>query len=161
VRADVPVLHQTVHGRRLVYLDNAATSQKPREVLAAMSQYYEEYNSNVHRGVHFLSARATDEYEAARQKVARFIGAATDREVVFTRNASEAINLVAYSWGLNNLKPGDEVRIGRGAAEGSVPHDSRRKRGYGFRRVPAPRQRCILVRSLQQQGRCSTHFVIR
>jgi cysteine desulfurase/selenocysteine lyase len=109
VRADVPVLHQRVHDRPLVYLDNAATSQKPRAVLDSMQQYYEQYNSNVHRGVHYLSARATDEYEAARQKVARFINAKSDREVVFTRNASEAINLVAYSWGLNTLKPGDEV----------------------------------------------------
>lgn len=103
------MLHQRVHDRPLVYLDNAATSQKPRAVLDAMTRYYEEYNSNVHRGVHYLSARATDEYEAARHKVAQFINAASDREVVFTRNASEAINLVAYSWGLNNLTPGDEV----------------------------------------------------
>lgn len=109
VRSDVPVLDQRVHGRPLVYLDNAATSQKPRAVLEAMDRYYTEYNSNVHRGVHHLSALATDAYEAARQKVARFIGAATDREVVFTRNASEAVNLVAYSWGMT-LKPGDEVR---------------------------------------------------
>lgn len=108
-RADTPVLHQAVHGRPLVYLDNAATSQKPRAVLDAMTRYYEEYNSNVHRGVHTLSARATDAYEAARQKVASFIGAASDREIVFTRNASEAINLVAYSWGMANLKAGDEV----------------------------------------------------
>jgi cysteine desulfurase/selenocysteine lyase len=75
-----------------------------------MNQYYEEYNSNVHRGVHSLSAKATTAYEAARQKVARFINAASDREVVFTRNASEAVNLVAYSWGMENLKAGDEVR---------------------------------------------------
>ena len=109
VRAEVPVLHQQVHGRPLVYLDNAATSQKPRAVLDAMTRYYEEINSNVHRGVHHLSARATDEYEAARRKVAAFVNAASDREIVFTRNASEAINLVAYTWGLANLKEGDEV----------------------------------------------------
>lgn len=110
VRADVPVLHQRVHDAPLVYLDSAATSQKPRAVLDAMTHYYETINSNVHRGVHYLSARATDEYEAARHKVAAFINAASDREIVFTRNASEAINLVAYSWGLQNLKEGDEVR---------------------------------------------------
>lgn len=109
VRADTPVLHQSVHGRPLVYLDNAATSQKPRPVIDSMTRYYETINSNVHRGVHTLSARATDEYEAARQKVARFVNAASDREIVFTRNASEAINLVAYSWGMANLKAGDEV----------------------------------------------------
>jgi cysteine desulfurase/selenocysteine lyase len=121
VRAEVPVLHQLVHGHDLVYLDNAATSQKPRAVLDAMNAYYEEYNSNVHRGVHSLSARATDAYEAARHKVAAFVNAATDREIVFTRNASEAINLVAYTWGLNNLKAGDEVR----AVEGSSPSKGR------------------------------------
>jgi cysteine desulfurase/selenocysteine lyase len=109
VRAEVPILHQEVHGRPLVYLDSAATSQKPRAVLAAMDAYYERDNSNVHRGVHALAARATDAYEAARGKVARFVGAGSDREIVFTRNASEAINLVAYSWGLSNLKPGDEI----------------------------------------------------
>jgi len=109
VRADTPVLHQTVHDRPLVYLDSAATSQKPRAVLDSMREYYEQYNSNVHRGVHSLSARATDAYEAARLKVARFINAKTDREIVFTRNASEAINLVAYSWGMHTLKAGDEI----------------------------------------------------
>ncbi len=99
-----------MHGdKRLVYLDNAATSQKPVAVLRAMEEYYGEYNSNVHRGVHALSARATQEYEEAREKVARFVGAASSREVVFTRNASEAINLVAYTWGLQNLREGDEV----------------------------------------------------
>jgi cysteine desulfurase/selenocysteine lyase len=103
------VLHQTVHDRPLVYLDSAATSQKPRAVLDAMDDYYTRYNSNVHRGVHHLSALATAGYEGARAKVARFINAPTDREIVFTRNASEAINLVAYTWGLANLKPGDEV----------------------------------------------------
>jgi cysteine desulfurase/selenocysteine lyase len=103
-------LSQEVHeGKRLVYLDNAATSQKPREVLSAMDEYYNEYNSNVHRGVHALSARATDRYEEARDKVAKFVGAETSREIVFTRNASEAINLVAYTWGLQNLGEGDEV----------------------------------------------------
>lgn len=109
LRKDFPILHQEVNGRPLVYLDNAATSQKPQQVLEALDTYYRTYNSNVHRGVHTLSARATTEYEAAREKIAHFIKAASDREVVFTRNASEAINLVAYSWGMQNLKPGDEV----------------------------------------------------
>lgn len=109
LRADVPILDQQVNGRPLVYLDNAATSQKPTAVIAAMDGYYRHYNSNVHRGVHYLSAKATTAYEDARAKVAAFINAASDREVVFTRNASEAINLVAYSWGLANLREGDEV----------------------------------------------------
>lgn len=92
-----------------MYLDNAATSQKPTAVLNALQNYYEAYNSNVHRGIHYLSARATDEYELARKKVAAFINASDSREIVFTKNATEAINLVAYSWGLSNLKPEDEV----------------------------------------------------
>lgn len=96
----------------LVYLDNAATSQKPRAVIDTLEAYYTGYNANVHRGVHALSARATTEYEAARDKVAKFINASSCREVVYTRNASEAINLVAHTWGLANLKPGDEVSRG-------------------------------------------------
>jgi len=103
-------LEREVHGdKRLVYLDNAATSQKPRRVLGAMEDYYADYNSNVHRGVHALSAKATERYEEARDKVARFVGAESSREIVFTRNASEAINLVAYTWGEENLGEGDEV----------------------------------------------------
>ncbi|XP_042018153.1 cysteine desulfurase 1, chloroplastic-like [Salvia splendens] len=108
-RPDFPILHQEVNGKRLVYLDNAATSQKPAAVVDALRNYYELYNSNVHRGIHYLSAKATDEYELARQKVSNFINASESREIVFTRNATEAINLVAYSWGLSNLKEGDEV----------------------------------------------------
>lgn len=107
-RPDFPILHQEVNGKRLVYLDNAATSQKPTAVLLALQKYYEAWNSNVHRGIHYLSAKATDEYELARHKVANFINASSG-EIVFTRNATEAINLVAYSWGLSNLKAGDEV----------------------------------------------------
>jgi cysteine desulfurase/selenocysteine lyase len=109
VRQDFPILHQQINDHLLVYLDNAATSQKPLAVLNALRDYYEQYNSNVHRGIHSLSAKATDEYEAARQKIARFVNANSYQEIVFTRNASEAINLVAYSWGLSNLKPGDEI----------------------------------------------------
>lgn len=109
VRAEFPILHQEVNGQPLVYLDNAATSQKPLAVLNAIQNYYQQYNSNVHRGVHALSAKATDAYEAARLKVVKFINAASYKEIVYTRNASEAINLVAYSWGLNTLKPGDEI----------------------------------------------------
>ncbi|KAG0584054.1 hypothetical protein KC19_3G181300 [Ceratodon purpureus] len=108
-KGDFPILDQEVNGYKLVYLDNAATSQKPESVLKALRDYYGGYNANVHRGVHALSAKATDEYEAARKKIADFIKAPTDREIVFTRNASEAINLVAYTWGLTNLKEGDEI----------------------------------------------------
>ncbi|MDF5715193.1 MAG: SufS family cysteine desulfurase [Rhizonema sp. NSF051] len=109
VRADFPILHQEVNGKPLVYFDNAATSQKPLLVINTIRDYYEQYNSNVHRGVHILSAKATDAYEATRDKLAAFIGAASRQEIVFTRNATEAINLVAYCWGMNNLKRGDEI----------------------------------------------------
>lgn len=109
VRSDFPILHQQINGSPLVYLDNAATSQKPLAVLKALQNYYERDNANVHRGVHTLSARATNGYEAARDKVAAFVNAASRQEIVFTRNASEAINLVAYTWGVQNLQPGDEI----------------------------------------------------
>lgn len=109
VRADFPILHQDVNGQPLVYLDNAATSQTPKAVLDIIRQYYETDNANVHRGVHALSARATADYEAARDKVATFINAASRDEIVFTRNASEAINLVAYAWGMTQLQAGDEI----------------------------------------------------
>ncbi|WP_193195998.1 cysteine desulfurase [Nostoc sp. MG11] len=109
VRADFPILRQEVNGKPLVYLDNAATSQKPLLVLNTLRDYYEQYNANVHRGAHTLSAKATDAYEGARDKVAKFINAASRQEIIYTRNATEAINLVAYSWGMNNLQQGDEI----------------------------------------------------
>ncbi|AFY62414.1 SufS family cysteine desulfurase [Synechococcus sp. PCC 6312] len=109
VRADFPILQQQVHGKPLVYLDNAATSQKPQAVIQTLVDYYQGYNANVHRGVHTLSDKATTAYEGARDKVAKFINARSRQEIVYTRNASEAINLVAYSWGLSHLGPGDEI----------------------------------------------------
>ena len=109
VRKDFPILHQEVNGNPLIYFDSAASSQKPQAVLDVLQNYYQQDNANVHRGAHTLSGRATDAYEGARDKVAQFINAASREEIVFTRNASEAINLVAYSWGLANLKPGDEI----------------------------------------------------
>ena len=111
-RPDFPLLAQTAClGQPLIYLDHAATSQKPRQVLAALQHYYDHDNANVHRGAHQLSARATEGFEGARAKTATFIGAASPNEIVFTRNASEAINLVARSWGEANLRPGDEVLL--------------------------------------------------
>jgi cysteine desulfurase / selenocysteine lyase len=109
LRLDFPILYQTVNEKPLVYLDNAATSQKPLAVLEAIQDYYRRTNANVHRGVHTLSARATAAYEGSRDKIAAFVNAASRQEIVFTRNATEAINLVAYSWGQANLKPGDEI----------------------------------------------------
>ncbi len=112
VRPAFPALHQTVHGGKpLIYLDSGATSQKPEAVLAAMDAYYRRDNANVHRGVHALAARATASYEGARSKVAAFIGAASPAEIVFTRGATEAINLVAASYGGSSLKPGDVVLV--------------------------------------------------
>lgn len=111
VRADFPVLHQEVRGRPLVYLDNAATTQKPRAVIEALDHYYRHDNANVHRGVHALSARATAAFEGARAKVKGFINARAAREIVFVRGATEAINLVAQSWGRANLKPDDEILL--------------------------------------------------
>jgi cysteine desulfurase/selenocysteine lyase len=111
-RPDFPLLAQTAClGQPLIYLDYAATSQKPRQVLEALQQYYGHDNANVHRGAHQLSARATEGFEHARERVANFIGAAGPREIVYTRNASEAINLVARSWGEVALRPGDEVLL--------------------------------------------------
>ena len=111
VRADFPILRRQVRGRPLVYLDNAATTQKPQAVIDAVSAYYSEINANVHRGVHELSEKATDAYEAAREKVRRFVGANSTREIVFTRNATESINLVAHAFGGPNLRQGDELVI--------------------------------------------------
>lgn len=110
VRADFPILQQEHHdGVPLVYLDNAATSQKPRQVIDSLDDYYRRYNANVHRGVHKLSEEATAAYEAARIKVRKFINADSKREIIFTRGTTESINLVAQSWGRANLKPGDVV----------------------------------------------------
>jgi cysteine desulfurase/selenocysteine lyase len=111
IRDDFPILSRKVNGKPLVYLDNAATSQKPRQVISALTEYYEGYNANVHRGVHSLSMEATDRYEEAREKVARFIGARQSEEVIWTRNTTEAINLVTGSWARSNLQPGDEVVV--------------------------------------------------
>ena len=109
VRDDFPILDQKVNNNPLIYFDSAASSQKPQQVLDALQHYYRRDNANVHRGAHTLSGRATDAYESARDKVAQFINAASREEIIYTRNASEAINLVAYSWGLANLKAGDEI----------------------------------------------------
>ncbi|HEX6464805.1 MAG TPA: aminotransferase class V-fold PLP-dependent enzyme, partial [Vicinamibacterales bacterium] len=111
VRADFPILSRTVNGKPLVYLDNAATSQKPCTVLDALASYYTSINANVHRGVHELSGQATDAYEAARERIRAFFNARSSHEIVYTRNATEGINLVAYTFVKPNLRPGDEVLI--------------------------------------------------
>lgn len=111
IREDFPLLHQKVNGFPLVYFDNAATSQKPRSVIDAINQYYSIYNSNVHRGVHYLSGKATDAYEEARKKAQRFINAKSEVEINFVRGTTEAVNLVAQTWGRKYVKQGDEVII--------------------------------------------------
>lgn len=110
IRTDFPILEQRIHGKPLVYLDSAATSHKPKAVLQAMQDYYSHSNANVHRAIHALGERATAKYEEARQKVATFVGAASDREIIFTKGTTESINLVAHSW-MHNLRPGDEVLV--------------------------------------------------
>ena len=110
IREDFPILSRKVHcDKPLVYLDNAATSQKPRSVIDALSHYYEHYNANIHRGIHALSEQASDEFEDARQRVASFIGSGDPNEVIFVRNTTEALNLVAQAWGRANIRPGDEI----------------------------------------------------
>jgi cysteine desulfurase/selenocysteine lyase len=111
IRDQFPTLHQTVNGHPLVYLDNAATTQKPKSVIEALDRFYDRDNSNVHRGLHKLSMRATDAYEGARARVARFINAEHPEEVIFTRGTTESINLVAASWGGANLKKGDVILL--------------------------------------------------
>ncbi len=109
IRRDFPILKREVHGHELVYLDSAVTSQKPLPVIEAMDRFYRTYNANIHRGVYTISEEATEAYEAARGKVARFIHAASPKEVIFVRNATEAINLVAYAWGRTNIRAGDRI----------------------------------------------------
>ncbi|HMY64943.1 MAG TPA: cysteine desulfurase [Bacteroidia bacterium] len=111
IRKDFPVLSQSVYGKPLVYLDNAATSQKPKSVMDALVKYYSEYNANIHRGVHFLSQTASQAYDDVRIKVKNFIHAATEEEIVFTGGTTDAINLVAATWGRQNIKEGDEIII--------------------------------------------------
>ena len=110
IKQDFPIFKRRIYGKPLIYLDNAATTQKPRQVIEAIREFYQNYNANVHRGVYRLSVEATEAFENARAKVARFINA-KDSEIVFTKNATEALNLVAYSWGLCNLKKGDRILL--------------------------------------------------
>lgn len=151
VRADFPILQQTVHGRPLIYLDSAATSQKPRSVVEAVDRFYRCQNANVHRGVYALSEEATELYEGARARIAAFVGA-TPQEVVFTRNATEAINLVAYTWGRANVGPGDTILLT------TMEHHSNlvpwqwlaRERGARLRFLPFDRQGRLVLDNLDR-----------
>ena len=111
LRSAFPVLEREVHGKPLVYLDNAATTQKPLVVIEALERYYREYNSNVHRGVHLLSQEATNAFEGARESARRFLGARSQHEIVFTRGTTEAVNLVANAWGRTHVGPDDEILV--------------------------------------------------
>jgi cysteine desulfurase / selenocysteine lyase len=138
LRADFPILSQEINGKPLAYLDSAVTAQKPRQMLEAMTRFYETSYGNVHRGVYSLAERATEGFEGARETVARLVNAPSSREVIFTRNATEALNLVAYAWGLTNLGPGDLAVVTE------LEHHSNfvpwqyvaRRTGAGFRMIP-------------------------
>ena len=111
IRQDFPILSQKVHGKPFVFLDSGASAQKPKQVIEAMRFVMEEQYANVHRGLHYMSEKASDAYENVRDKVAELLNAASREEIVFTRNATESINLVAYTWGRSVLKPGDVVTV--------------------------------------------------
>jgi cysteine desulfurase/selenocysteine lyase len=138
LRADFPILDQEINGKPLAYLDSAVTSQKPRQVLDAMTTFYQTSYANVHRGVYALAERATEGFEGARERVARFVNAPSSRELIFTRNATEGLNLVAYAWGLSNLGPGDVVVVSELEHHSNfVPWQYIAKRtGAGFRMIP-------------------------
>ena len=111
IRKDFPIFDRIIHGRKIIYFDNAATSQKPRQVIDTMRKFYEQYNANIHRGLHRLSQEASELYEEAHDVIAKFIGARDHSEIVFVRNTTEALNLAVFAWGLNNLREGDEIVI--------------------------------------------------
>ncbi len=152
IREDFPILRVRVNGKPLVYLDSANTSQKPRQVIEALVRYYEEYNANIHRGVYSIAERATAEYEAARAKAARFVGASEPAEIVFTRNITEALNLVAHSWGRRHVGPGDEILTTE------MEHHSNlvpwqflaQERGARLRHIPFDDRGCLILDDLER-----------
>jgi cysteine desulfurase/selenocysteine lyase len=155
LRSDFPIFEQQIHGKPLAYLDSAVTSQKPRQVLDKLLTFYETSYGNVHRGVYALSERATAAYEGARQKVAAFVNAPEAREIVFTRNATESLNLVAYAWGLTNLGPGDVVLVTELEHHSNfVPWQYVAKRtGAAFRMIPLDDQGELVLDDLDAFAR--------
>jgi cysteine desulfurase/selenocysteine lyase len=155
LRADFAVFDELVNGKPVAFLDSAVSSQKPRQVLDRMRQFYEHEYSNVHRGVYRLAERATEAYETARQKVAAFVNAPSEREVIFTRSATEALNLVAYAWGLDNLGPGDVVVVTELEHHSNfVPWQYIANRtGATFRHIPIDDQGELRLEVLDQLGR--------
>ncbi len=152
IRDDFPILRQRVNGKPLVYLDSANTSQKPRQVIDALVRYYEEYNANIHRGVYAIAERATAEYEAARAKTARFLGAAEPAEIVFTRNITEALNLIAHSWGRHHVGPGDEILTTEMEHHSDlVPWQFlAQERGARLRHIPFDDRGCLVLDGLDR-----------
>ena len=142
IKRDFPVLQQQVHDKPLIYLDSGNTSQKPQAVIDAMNEYYETTNANVHRGSYDLAVRATEALEGARAKVARFINAPATNEVVFTKNATEAFNLLARSWGAANLGPGDAVVISEMEHHANIVpwHMLSAEKGFELRGSRSPRR---------------------
>jgi cysteine desulfurase / selenocysteine lyase len=162
LRADFPIFEHPIHGKQLAYLDSAVTAQKPRQVIDAMSHFYETSYGNVHRGVYALSERATAEFEGAREKVRAFINAPSAREVIFTRNATEGLNLVAYAWGLVNLGPGDLVIVTELEHHSNfVPWQYVAKRtGAGFRMIPLAETGELELDALEEIGRAGDIKVV-
>ena len=147
VRRDFPILHERVNGRPLIWLDNAATTQKPQSVIDRLSYFYEHENSNIHRAAHELAARATDAYEELATRCAHFLDAVLLEEIVFVRGATEAINLVAQAWGRQHIEKGDEIVI----TGSSITPISFPGRCFARKRVPA----CALLRSMTMARSCS------
>ena len=162
LRADFPILAQEINGKPLAYLDSAVTAQKPRQMLEAMTSFYETSYANVHRGVYLLAERATERFEGAREKVRALINAASTREVVFTRSATEALNLVAYAWGLENLGPGDLVVVTDLEHHSSfVPWQYVAGRtGAGFKAIPIDESGELQLRALDEIEREGTVKVV-
>src|SRR5881394_2113335 len=154
VPADFPIFEQEIRGKPLAYLDSAVSAHKPRQVLDKLRTFYETSYANVHRGVYTLSELATAEYEGARDKVARFVNAPEARELIFTRGATESINLVAYAWGLDNLGPGDVVVVTELEHHSNfVPWQYIAKRtGAGFKAIPLDEHGELQLDALEEIG---------
>ncbi|HAQ22700.1 MAG TPA: cysteine desulfurase, partial [Acidimicrobiaceae bacterium] len=150
VKADFPLLQREVHGKSIVYLDSGATSQKPQSVLDAMDRYYSEINANVHRGAYYIAERATAAVESARAALAEFLGAPSSEEIVFTKNATEAINLVAHSWGRTNLTEGDVVLLTMLEHHANIVpwQQLAAERGVEIRWIPVDDEGCLELTNL-------------
>src|SRR5205809_6120716 len=152
VRQDFPILHQKVHGKPLVYLDNAASAQKPKLVLDRLTQAYSSEYSNVHRGLHYLANAATEGYEGAREKVAGFLNAGRSDEIIFTRGATEAINLVAQTFGRERIGPGDEIVLSIMEQHANIVpwHFLRERRGAVIKWAPVDDEGNFLIDELEK-----------